>query len=105
MSEAREIAEHQLEMALKDVLTSEFEACWNQLKADPAVRDPEVEMSELAEWFAEQVQTAIAELIEQEPDEDGSDSTEDSEEEDEDDEDSEDDEYESDEAYNLAEEE
>ena len=37
MSEAREIAEHQLEMAIKDVLISEFEACWNQLKADPAV--------------------------------------------------------------------
>ena len=32
MSEAREIAEHELEMAIKDVLSDEFEACWNDLK-------------------------------------------------------------------------
>ena len=103
MSEAREIAEYQLEQALRDVLISEFEACWNRLKADSAVSDPEAEMSELAEWFAEQVQTAITELIEQEPDDDEDDLDEDDDESDEDDET--DDEYESDEAYNLAEEE
>ena len=102
MSEAREIAEYQLEQALKDVLSSEFEACWNRLKEDAAVSDPEAEMSELAEWFAEQVQTAIAELIEQEPD-DGDDLDEDDDESDEEEET--DDEYESDEAYNSAEEE
>ena len=103
MSEAREIAEHQLEMAIKDVLISEFEACWNQLKADPAVSDPEAEMSELSEWFAEQVETAIAELIEQEPDE-SEDELDDDDDESDEDEDAEE-EYESDEAYNLAEEE
>lgn len=103
MSEAREIAEHQLEMALKDVLSSEFEACWNCLKEDTAVSNPAAEMNELAEWFAEQVQSAIAELIEQEPDEAADDLDEDESEEE--DEDSEDDENESDEAYNLAEEE
>ena len=102
MSEAREIAEYQLEQALKDVLNSEFEACWNRLKEDAAVSDPEAEMSELAEWFAEQVQTAIAELIEQEPD-DGDDLDDDDDESDEEEET--DDEYESDEAYNAAEEE
>ena len=102
MSEAREIAEYQLEQALKDVLSSEFEACWNRLKEDAAVSDPEAEMSELAEWFAEQVQTAIAELIEQEPD-DGDDLDDDDDESDE--EEDTDDEYESDEAYDLAEEE
>lgn len=102
MSEAREIAEHQLEIALKDVLSSEFEACWNRLKEDPAVSDPEVEMNELAEWFSEQVQAAITELIEQEPNENEyeSDEDEEAEESDEDEEP-----YESDEAYALAEEE
>ena len=102
MSEAREIAEYQLEQALRDVLSSEFEACWNRLKEDSAVSDPEAEMSELAEWFAEQVQTAITELIEQEPD-DADDLDEDDDESDE--EEDTDDEYESDEAYDLAEEE
>lgn len=102
MSEAREIAEYQLEQALKDVLSGEFEACWNRLKEDSAVSDPEAEMSELAEWFAEQVQTAITELIEQEPDDaDNLDEDDD----DSDDEEDTDDEYESDEAYNSAEEE
>jgi len=103
MSEAREIAEYQLEQALKDVLSSEFEACWNRLKEDSAVSDPAAEMNELAEWFAEQVQTAITELIEQEPDE--ADDELDDEDDDSDEEEETDDEYESDEAYNLAEEE
>ena len=67
MSEAREIAEHQLEMAIKDVLSDEFEECWNRLKEDTAVSDPAVQMSELADWFAEQVQAAISEIIEQDP--------------------------------------
>ena len=102
MSEAREIAEYQLEQALKDVLSSEFEACWNRLKEDSAVSDPAAEMNELAEWFAEQVQTAITELIEQEPD-DGDDLDDDDD--DSDEEEDTDDEYESDEAYDLAEEE
>ena len=100
MSEAREIAEHQLEMAIKDVLSSEFEACWNRLKEDAAISDPEAEMTELAEWFAEQVQVAIAELIEQDPDETEYDSDEDEDSDEEDD-----DQYESDEAYAIAEEE
>ena len=67
MSEAREVAEHQLEMAIKDVLSDEFEDCWNRLKEDTAISDPAEEMRELAEWFAEQVQTAISEIIEQDP--------------------------------------
>ncbi len=66
MSEAREIAEHQLEMAIKDVLSDEFEECWNRLKED-AISDPAAQMTELAEWFAEQVQAAISEIIEQDP--------------------------------------
>ena len=70
MSESRQIAEHQLEIALKDVLSDEFEACWNGLKSDPAVSDPAEQMEELAEWFSEQVQALITELMEQEPDED-----------------------------------
>lgn len=67
MSEAREIAEHQLEMAIKDVLSNEFEECWTRLKEDAAISDPAEQMSELAEWFSEQVQTAILEIIEQDP--------------------------------------
>ena len=67
MSEAREVAEYQLEMAIKDVLSDEFEDCWNRLKEDTAISDPAEEMRELAEWFAEQVQTAISEIIEQDP--------------------------------------
>ena len=67
MSEAREVAEYQLEMAIKDVLSDEFEDCWNRLKEDTAINDPAEEMRELAEWFAEQVQTAISEIIEQDP--------------------------------------
>lgn len=67
MSEAREIAEHQLETALKDVLVDELEACWSRLKDDPSITDPEEDMAELAEWFGEQVQAAIEEIIEQDP--------------------------------------
>ena len=67
MSEAREIAEHELEMAIKDVLSDEFEACWNRLKEDATISDPAEQMNELAEWFAEQVQTTISEIIEQDP--------------------------------------
>ncbi len=67
MSEAREIAEHQLETALKDVLIDELEACWSRLKDDPSITDPEDDMAELAEWFSEQVQAAIEEIIDQDP--------------------------------------
>lgn len=67
MSEAREIAEHQLEMALKDSLLDELEACWNRLKDDASIDDPAEQMSELAEWFQEQIETAIADIIENDP--------------------------------------
>ncbi len=67
MSEARELAEQQLELAIKDVLSEELAACWSRFQEDAAVSDPEAEMSELAEWFAEQVQAAIADVIEQDP--------------------------------------
>lgn len=67
MSEAREIAEHQLETALRDVLVDELEACWSRLKDDATITDPEADMAELAEWFSEQVQAAIEEIIEQDP--------------------------------------
>ena len=69
MSEAREIAEYQLETAIKDVLLDEFEACWTRLKEDSAVSNPEDDMAELVEWFSEQVQAAIDDIIEQDPDE------------------------------------
>lgn len=84
MSEARDIAEDQLEVALKDVLADELEACWSRLKDDPAITDPEEEMAELAEWFGEQVQALIDEIIADDPDEDD-DAFEDDEEDDDDD--------------------
>lgn len=67
MSEAREIAESQLEIAIKDVLSDEFEACWRRIKDDSAITDPEEVMAELAEWFSEQIQTVIEEIIEEDP--------------------------------------
>ena len=70
MSEAREIAESQLEIAIKDVLSDEFEACWSRIKDDPAITDPEEVMSDLAEWFGEQIQAVIEEIIEEDPSED-----------------------------------
>ena len=65
--EAIRIAEHQLEMEIKDVLNREFETCWNQLKEDPAVTDPEAKMTELGDWFAEKSKAAITRLIELDP--------------------------------------
>jgi len=89
MSEAREIAEHQLETAIKDFLIDELEACWSRFKDETAITDPEAEMAELAEWFDEQVQAAIEEVIEQDPvddeESDGLDDDEDDDEEEEDD--------------------
>lgn len=85
MSEAREIAEHQLETAIKDVLIDELEACWTRLKDDAAITEPEDEMAEIIEWFGEQVQAAMEEIIEQDPvDEDEADGFDDEEDEDED---------------------
>ncbi|MEL7359882.1 MAG: hypothetical protein AAFY54_04085 [Cyanobacteria bacterium J06648_10] len=68
MSEARAFAESQLEAAIKDVLSDEFEACWNRIKDDPAITDPEEQMEELAEWFGEQVQATIEDIMESEDD-------------------------------------
>ncbi|MEL7333374.1 MAG: hypothetical protein AAFN12_14100 [Cyanobacteria bacterium J06560_2] len=83
MSEAREIAEDSLETAIKDVLVDELESCWVRLKEDSAIADPEEQMAELAEWFTEQIQAAIEEIIEQDPadDEDTFDDDDDDEEE------------------------
>ncbi len=95
MSEAREIAEHKLETAIKDVLVDELEACWSRLKEDAAIADPEEEMGELAEWFNEQIQAAIEDIIEQDPvdedadafDDDDSDTDDDNDDDDDDDDD------------------
>lgn len=92
MSEAREIAEHQLETAIKDVLIDELEACWTRLKDDTAITDPEEEMAEIIEWFGEQVQAAIEEIIEQDPVDENEDDGFGDDDEDDDDEDDEDDE-------------
>ena len=70
MSDVRAIAESQLEAAIKDVLSDEFEACWKRIKDDPAIADPEEEMAELAEWFGEQVQATIEDIIESDEDDD-----------------------------------
>ena len=67
MSESREISEDLLETALKDVLTDEFAACWERIKDDSAVSDPEEEMADLVEWFSEQLQATIDDIVEQEP--------------------------------------
>lgn len=67
MSESRDISEHQLETAIKDVLTDELVACWARINDDSAVDDPEEEMSDLMEWFSEQLQVAVDEIVEQEP--------------------------------------
>ena len=85
MSEARDIAENQLEVALKDVLADELEACWSQLKEDPAITDPEEEMAELAEWFGEQVQALIDEIIAEDPADDDDDFEDDDDDDDDDD--------------------
>lgn len=85
MSEARAFAESQLEAAIKDVLSDEFEACWIRIKDDPAITDPEEQMAELAEWFGEQVQATIEDIMDSEDDED--DAYEDEDDENEDDED------------------
>ena len=84
MSEAREIAESQLETALKDVLTDEFEDCWSRIKDDPAITDAEEEMSDLMEWFGEQVQAIVEDVVEQDPADDDDDIVEDDDDEDED---------------------
>ena len=86
MSEAREIAEHQLELAIKDVLADELEACWSQLNDDSAVDDPEEQMEELLEWLSEQIKSLAEEIMAQEPTDD--DDYEDDEAEDEDEEES-----------------
>ncbi len=93
MSEAREVAEHKLETAIKDVLVDELEACWSRLKEDTAIADPEEEMQELAEWFNEQIQATIEDIIEQDPvdDEDSFDDTDDDDDDDDDDGDDDDD--------------
>ena len=67
MSEAHDIAESQLEIAIKDVLSDEFEACWSRIKDAPAITDPEEVMADLAEWFGEQIQAVIEEIIEEDP--------------------------------------
>ena len=90
MSEAREIAEHQLEVAIKDVLADELEACWSRLNDDSAVEDPEEQMEELLEWFSDQVKALAEEIMEQEPAEDDDYEDEDEDDEDEDDDNSED---------------
>ena len=87
MSEAREIAEHQLEVAIKDVLADELEACWSRLNDDSAVEDPEEQMEELLEWFSDQVKALAEEIMEQEPAEDDDDYEDDEDDEEEDDED------------------
>jgi len=70
MSESRDISEDLLETAIKDVLSDEFAACWERIKEDAAVSDPEEEMSDLVEWFSEQLKAAIDDIVEQEPAED-----------------------------------
>ncbi len=83
MSESREISEHQLETTIKDVLTDELAACWSRINDDAAVDDPEEEMSDLMEWFAEQLQATVDDIVEQDPDdEDDYDTSEDEDEED-----------------------
>jgi len=91
MSEAREVAEHKLETAIKDVLVDELEACWSRLKEDAAIADPEEEMQELAEWFNEQIQSAIEDIIEQDPVDDDEDSFDDDDSDSDDDDDEDDD--------------
>ena len=66
-------AEHQLEMLLKRDggavcnLQDELETCWQSLKADPTVTDPEAKMAELSDWFAEKFKEAIAREIAADP--------------------------------------
>lgn len=87
MSESREVSEHQLETAIKDVLTDELAACWSRINDDSAVEDPEEEMSDLMEWFAEQLQAVVDEIVEEEAEDE--DDYVDDDDEDDDDEDSE----------------
>ncbi|EDX82424.1 hypothetical protein S7335_871 [Synechococcus sp. PCC 7335] len=68
--EAIQRAEHQLEMLLKPggsggafCIKDELELCWESLKADPTVTDPEAKMTELGDWFTEQFKDAIAHEI------------------------------------------
>ena len=72
--EAIQRAEHQLAMLLKPggsggsfCIQSELATCWESLKADPTVTDPEAKMTELGEWFAEQFKLAIAREIDADP--------------------------------------
>ena len=73
-SEAIQRAEHQLAMLLKPggsggsfCIQSELSTCWESLKADPTVADPEAKMTELGEWFAEQFKAAITQEVAADP--------------------------------------
>ena len=68
--EAIQRARHQLEMLLKPggsggafCIQDELATCWASLKADPTVTDPEAQMTELADWFAERFRGAITHEI------------------------------------------
>ena len=68
--EAIQRAKHQLEMLLKPggsggafCIQDELATCWESLKADPTVTDPEAQMTELADWFAEKFSGEITHEI------------------------------------------